>query len=226
MHLFLLLPPLTFLCPLLAFSVSVTFRLSSRWHFAQIAGDFYQTCTNLPPGTCCQARDVQHAFFRRERFGNHLGQVFEGFRTAAWTHLAPLDIAALWQQHGELRGCSGTPLSTIIGPGPWLYPVEGDSDVYITGASYIKLPQRLPDPGDQDSRWLEAEGILGLVSGGRMWTAPNAGPSLIQRIAAMVTPRGGSSKSRRRGIMSLEKGWPFAQPPRRRRKPQGARFIR
>lgn len=134
------------------------------------------------------------------------------YRVAQWVGLQVLDIAAVWQPQGTKVGCSGTPLDTTTGPGSWRYPAEGDSNTMITGASYIKLPLKFPT--NEEAPFLEAEGILGLITGGGKWVTKQAGSSLLQEAAkAALLGFGGSRTRRRRGIISKDEGYVLAQPP-------------
>ena len=137
---------------------------------------------------------------------------FRNYRVARFEGLAILDIAAVWQPQGSTGGCSGTPRDTTIGPGNWRYPDVGDSDVTLTGGSYIKLPTSIPK--GQSAPMLEAQGILGLITGGGKWVSKQAGSTLLQQAArAALLLAAGSQGHQRRGIRSKDKGVVFAQPP-------------
>lgn len=125
-----------------------------------------------------------------------------------------MDIAAVWQPQGTTGGCSGTPRDTRPGPGEYRYPAEGSSDVVLTGASYIKLPNHR-QPEGQTVPIMEAQGILGLITGGGKYVSKSAGSSLLQRMMSAQSGLQGSAGlgMRRRGIRSPDKGVVFAQPP-------------
>ncbi|KAL8897430.1 MAG: hypothetical protein Q9192_002574 [Flavoplaca navasiana] len=66
-------------------------------------------------------------------------------------------------------------------PGPsqmWGEPDVAGSLTPATGASYIDLPTALP-PEEKVSRWLDAQGILGLVWGGGKWFSSPAASRLL-----------------------------------------------
>lgn len=165
-----------------------------------------QSCTNLQPGLCCQ---------QRLPGGNR------GFRYASFENLEPLDIAAAWQPQGSSSGCSGRPVGTGSGPGSWQFPLRSDPAVAITGASYIRLPQSIRD-NRVSVPMREAQGILGLITGGTGWLSQLASPSVRQQASNAAVGLGSSLKSlglrkrselTRRGIVSKDKGVVIAQPP-------------
>lgn len=83
----------------------------------------------------------------------------------------------------------------------------------LTGASYIRLPDSIPK--DQNAPMMEAQGILGLITGGGNYIDKKAGGSLLQRmLSAQSGLQGGSIGGRwRRSIRSPNQGIVFAQPP-------------
>ena len=87
----------------------------------------------------------------------------------------------------------------------------------LTGGSYIKLPTQLPKDPEARAPMLEAQGILGLITGGGQYVTNKAGNRLLQQAAraALALHGGGSGgqRRRRRGIRSKDKGVVFAQPP-------------
>ena len=213
--------PLTFcLLPLLAQAVTVTLQLSAYHANPMMAMMNAQTCTNLPPGRCCQGRPPP-AFMQGLAPDSPPSP---DYRSAQWAGLQLLDIAAVWQPRGNNAGCSGTPVATHAialpsQPDHWRYPTFGDSDVMLSGASYIRVPQTLPKDGDAAS-WLEAEGILGLVTGGGKYISKKVGSPLLQQAAAealRLWGGGGSHKFRRRDIRAGfnmgHEGVVYAQPP-------------
>lgn len=89
----------------------------------------------------------------------------------------------------------------------------GQAGVILTGASYIRLPQG-GEPRDTDAPWLEAEGVLGLVTGGGEWVSKGAGATAKGRISSWRTLIYGLSRRRKRGVFRGEQGLVLAQPPR------------
>ena len=79
----------------------------------------------------------------------------------------------------------------------------------LTGASYVKLPEFIPK--GQTAPMMEAQGILGLITGGGNYIDKKVGGSLLQRmLAAQSGLQGGTW---RRSIRSPNHGVVFAQPP-------------
>ena len=96
-----------------------------------------------------------------------------------------MDVATVWQRsarNGPYDGCSGISLATATGPGGWVYPLayDIDSQVPITGASYIKMP--LVKPTDKEAPWLHAQGIFGLVTGKWIWTDGRVNEAAVARM--------------------------------------------
>ncbi|KAL9599933.1 MAG: hypothetical protein Q9219_003495 [cf. Caloplaca sp. 3 TL-2023] len=173
-----------------------------------------QVCTSLRPGDCCFRRNLGAAIgiLRGGGGGGDGGlpvQDTHEYRQVQWQGLEALDIAFVWQPQGQQGGCSGRPADSKTGPGAWRYPQGGgDSAVPITGASYVKLPTRLPDKATARVPWMEMQGIVGLVSGGRMWNTPQAtGTSLLLQMEAAKALAGGGGGRRRRGKRDLGAGW-------------------
>lgn len=171
-----------------------------------IVSSVAQFCTNLRPGQCCQ---------QRLPGGNR------GFHYANFQNLEPLDIAAAWQPRGSASGCSGTPVGTGSGPGSWRFPLRSSPTVVITGASYIRLPQSIQD-NRVSTPMREAQGILGLITGGTGWLSQLASPGARQQASNAAAGLGSSLGSlglrkrwelTRRGIVSKDKGVVIAQPP-------------
>lgn len=210
---------LLFYLPLITQAVTVTLSYvpfpepaAANQPMPTIMGQF---CTNLRPGLCCQER----------RPGGN-----QGFRYASFHNLEPLDIAAAWQPQdstsrqpqGSTSGYSGTPVGTGSGPGSWKFPSRNNREVLtITGASYIRLPTSIRE--DRVSMPMrEAQGILGLITGGTGWVSQLASPSVRQQASNAALGLGSSlgslglrkrSELTRRGIVSKDKGAVIAQPP-------------
>ncbi|KAI4235761.1 MAG: hypothetical protein LQ349_002946 [Xanthoria aureola] len=169
------------------------------------------TCPDIPPGQCCHAPQHLHMLGSSINFSN----------------LQITDIAAVWAARtimdhyttqAVVRGCSGTVTASEPGPGDWSWRATADVlkewQSRAVGASYITLPATLP-PNASTSKWLMAEGLLGLVWGGGKWFASPAAQSLLG-------PRGSLTKKRTiapRGIRWASKGNVYALPPLRGRFP-------
>ncbi|KAI4264259.1 MAG: hypothetical protein L6R42_000624 [Xanthoria sp. 1 TBL-2021] len=168
------------------------------------------TCPNIPPGQCCQAPRHLHMLGSSINFSN----------------LHIMDIAAVWAARSimnhhttqaVIRGCSGTVTASGPGPGDWSWRATADVlkdwQSRAVGASYITLPATLP-PDPSTSKWLMAEGLLGLVWGGGKWFASPAAQDLLGRRDSITSRRAAP-----RGIRSALKGNVYARPPLRGRFP-------
>lgn len=160
--------------PLLTYAVKVRLSFGMDDRSLPAAGSFFfaQTCRDLRPGMCCQAwprRDLARSWSSGELFRHH-------YPVAEWTGLESFDIAAVWQprygtetSESDRWGCGGIVAATKPGPGNWRYEV--DFNIYenekLSGASYFRVPQG--QPKNKEAPWLEAQGILGLVTRGGEW---------------------------------------------------------
>ncbi|KAL8640239.1 MAG: hypothetical protein Q9228_002814 [Teloschistes exilis] len=152
------------------------------YHNGQIS-----TCESLRPGECC--RTIPPELVIRPQPPYPLLVIVDGLLT--------LDIAAIWEASEGQNGCSGVPSYTTVGPGTVR---RLNSDIpysKFTGASYVRLPPRLP-PDEKASAWLSAEGMLGLVWGDGSWLAA-----------------GWSGIKKKRGIISSQHGTAYCRPPLR-----------
>lgn len=222
-----LLPSLFLLIsPLLA--VDITLRFSDNHPFPAMVQMQAQVCRDIPPGRCCQSRPMPPQGPMAAPYP------FQNYRVAEFSHLQPMDIASTWIPQGDVGGCSGVPIATRPGPGYWKFPDNGNSPNIITGGSYLRLPTRLPQ-GPGQSAMLEAEGILGTLTGGGRWISNSATRNILQEAAnAALGLKPGSKKRHwiqehmlvagvgvmrrsnwveKRGIIKGEKGYLWAQPP-------------
>lgn len=142
-------------------------------------------CEDIPPGICCIAIT----------FGNYC--YFNPFNPTSvrFDNLLVNDVATIWGLRNgipdpdPIRDCSGTLIETRTGMvGSWYYPAPGAQRAY--GASYIRLPLKLP-PDKSESRWLELEGMLGLVWGGGKWFAQGAETVVGQGVGLRKRRKGG-----------------------------------
>ena len=161
-------------------AVSVTLRYGDEHPNPLLANQMAQHCNNLRPGRCCQPRPIHIVPGLGDLLGNGAPNApFRNFRVAQFTGLEPLDIASVWQPQGTTGACSGVPRETTHGPGDWRYPAEGSADVILSGGSYIKLPTQLPKNPRSRAPMLEAQGILGLITGGGQYVTAKAGNALV-----------------------------------------------
>ena len=166
-----------------------------------------QTCHDLPPGQCCRSLPVA--------FNNYMNPFNPG--AVDFHNLLPMDVAAVWARRGNIIGCSGIPIETRAGPGPWYFDSTGDRRAY--GGSYVRLPVALP-PDETEANWLTAEGLLGLVWGGGKWFAKEVEMAGV----------GGSVGVKRRGVVSARKGTAYVRGPTRWKWPDevmvnGTRYV-
>ncbi|KAL8684873.1 MAG: hypothetical protein Q9224_006090, partial [Gallowayella concinna] len=173
----------------------------------------YQMCSDHPPGVCCQGRIMP--------FGVPGQPPFQNYRIAHFFGLTPLDIGAVyqpregvnWQPGVQYNGCSGRPVGSKGGPGDWRHPEQGNSNILLSGASYLRLPQGAP-ANENEAAWAEAEGILGMVTGQTRWvarSASNMAQSLIAQAEAAL--KGGGGSLPKRDIRSREQGTVVAKTP-------------
>ena len=133
------------------------------------------TCTNFPPGWCCKNPSPRHS-------GSGASQVGLGFDrdypfAVSFEHLQPRHLAALYMPWNDQSDCDhNPPVKTRSGPGSFVIPSnrnvgEGGSPEWISGASYIQLPNKVPVTVSE-SEQMALQGLLGLRSAGKSWTAP------------------------------------------------------
>ena len=147
----------------------------------------HQRCTAIRPGVCCVAPVLHHP---------------PGYATFAEIHnLLVSDIGILWEAQSGLAGCAGIPVRTQTGPGG----VRGLHYTGFSGASYIRLPRGAPPAADgTTSAWLDAEGLLGLVTGYGHWFSTRVKPGTLP----------GTQRKRRRGVIAGQPGTVYSGPPR------------
>ena len=170
-------------------------------------------CEDIPPGVCCKAITLPNYCY------------FNPFNPTStrFDHLLVYDIAAVWGLRNGIRDCSGTLIETRSGTvGSWYYPAPGAQRAY--GASYIRFPSKLP-PVKGESRWLEVEGMLGLVWGGGKWFAQGAETAIGQGVGLRKRRGGG------RRIVSGAEGTAYLRGPQSWRWPDlivvnGTRYSR
>ena len=151
--------------PLLTYTVKVRLSYGMDDDYLPNQGSmfFAEECSDLRPGKCCQAWSRWGIRFFRPHYP-----------VAEWTGLESFDIAAVWQprygagtSRSDQEGCGGVVAATKPGPGNWRYELNIFEIVKVSGASYFRVPQG--QPKNKEASWLEAQGILGLVTGGGEW---------------------------------------------------------
>ena len=79
-------------------------------------------------------------------------------------------------------GCTGTPTARFSGPGIWVHTVPSIGDYRFDAefhelffsASWVDLRTRFP-PGSADTRYLQWQGVKGLIWGKNIWSAASDG---------------------------------------------------
>ncbi|KAL8764769.1 MAG: hypothetical protein Q9194_006854 [Teloschistes cf. exilis] len=187
------------------YQVDVTFAAGSPWGPHDIERT---TCLDILPGQCCQ-----HYVYAQT-----IAVTFDGLQVG--------DVSVAWgrrtTQVAMIGQCTGIVLQTGAGPGTWNYNwAHSYDDVYSfgpSGASYIRLPPRLP-PGQAEADWLNVEGLKALVWGGGKWVVSGGasgilGPRSNDDAEMMMMMRPQISKNR-----ALYSGGRFYASP-----PPGTRF--
>ncbi|KAL8819422.1 MAG: hypothetical protein Q9223_002134 [Gallowayella weberi] len=166
------------------------------------------TCTNLPPGYCCQT--PTYNTFQAPEPIHTPPQTFPLAVRVTW--LLPNQVAGIYTTDGDRSGCSKMPpFRTFMGPGSWYIP--NLSLQPVSGASYVVLPKLLP-VDTTTSEHLAAEGLLGLHSADKQWTAPGVSAQALFR-----TIPGPSGLKSRRSTIRGQRGMAYIGPPPRSRFP-------
>ncbi|KAL8807080.1 MAG: hypothetical protein Q9182_000913 [Xanthomendoza sp. 2 TL-2023] len=166
------------------------------------------TCTNLPPGYCCQTPTFN--VYQPAVPIRYPPQTFPlGIRI---TSLLANHVAGIYTIDGLRSACSNMPpFRTFMGPGSWYVP--NSSLQPITGVSYVVLPKVMP-VDTTTSEYLAAEGLLGLHSAGKQWTAPGVSPQSF-----FGTIPGSSGLKSRRSTIRGQRGMAYIGAPPRSRLP-------
>ena len=135
------------------------------------------TCTNIPPGECCKP----HA---------EILSTLRGFgsTTVMTSWLQASQLAAAWTAgasstlYSNVIECAGIPAVRYFGPGILLRTVpaledfrfDADHEELLFAASWIDLRTRFP-PGSSETRYLQWQGVRGLIWGKNTWSAASDG---------------------------------------------------
>ncbi|KAI4233278.1 MAG: hypothetical protein L6R40_007116 [Gallowayella cf. fulva] len=131
------------------------------------------TCTNIPPGYCCQTPTYNP-------LSTHPPPTQAFPLSIQIHHLQPRHLASIYLGLPLRLACTNTPPHTTI-RGPGSFHIPNPSHHPITGASYIFLPYTFPLDATV-SEYLAVEGLLGLQAGDKQWTAPGVSPQALFRI--------------------------------------------
>ena len=138
-------------------------------------------CTSILPGECCKPpREVLSS----------LGDIGSG--VTKFSNLLDDQFGAGWgangHDHGDIPNCEGLPILRVFGPtGPWerviynpplppdsLDMPDGEPHEIVFAASWVDLRTRFP-PDFASSRYLQYQGVGGLVLGKDRWSAASDG---------------------------------------------------
>ena len=131
-------------------------------------------CEDIPAGECCKAHSQITATLR------HVGT-----STSIAGTLRADQMVAGWSvsmSNPTSFECVGRPIARYFGPGIWVYSVPSATDVrfdadiheLIYAASWVDLRTRFP-PGSSETRYLQWQGVRGLVWGKNTWSAASDG---------------------------------------------------
>ena len=113
-------------------------------------------------------------------------------------------MAAIWSPvvpDSSGVGCTGAPTERFFGPGIWVHTVPSIGDYRFDAelhelffsASWVDLRTRFP-PGSADTRYLQWQGVKGLIWGKNIWSAASDGIPFPKRSKDLKTndwtPRG------------------------------------
>lgn len=135
------------------------------------------TCTNIPPGECCKPHAVLLPTLRG--FGS---------TTVVTSYLQANQLAAAWTADSSstlslnVIECAGIPAVRYSGPGILLRTVPALEDLrfdaaheeLLFAASWVDLRTRFP-PGSSETRYLQWQGVRGLIWGKNTWSAASEG---------------------------------------------------
>lgn len=132
------------------------------------------TCANLPPGECCKPHASVLPTLRDV-----------GTTMVLTSQLQVNQLAAAWNPGASDSNsveCAGIPAVRKFGPGilTQAVPVLSDARIYadfdelLFAASWVDLRTRFP-PGTSETRYLQWQGVKGLIWGKDVWSAASDG---------------------------------------------------
>ena len=155
-------------------SLSFLYRELPRAHLPPSRSRVTYTCEGIPAGECCKAHAQIIATLR------HMGSS----TSVAGTLLAD-QLVAGWNpsmSNPTSFECAGRPIARHFGPGIWVHSIpsatdarfDADFNELIYAASWVDLRTRFP-PGSLETRYLQWQGVRGLVWGQNTWSAASDG---------------------------------------------------
>ena len=165
---------------------------------------------NVSPGDCCKPTPWMVPSTRLFRAGE---TTFYGLRHqqfgAGW--------AATGFDHSDILNCTGTPIMRVFGPSsrdddmivaynpPWGMDEPGYPQNVVFAAAWIDLRTRFP-PNSAATRYLQWQGVKGLVWGSNTWSAASDG---------IPFPKKKRNRRRKKLNGFAEQGTAYISEPRR-----------
>ena len=167
--------------------------ISIRWHTAdpdEQEDVVEAVCRDIPPGECCKpSLDVVPTLHGIAFSSTKIHRLLESQFAAAW--------GAKGRNYEDIPTCTGAPILRVFGPRP-IYgllkyhpplPLDsmdmpvGEPHEIIFAASWVDLRTRFP-PDSATSRYLQYQGVGGLILGKDRWSAASDGISFPKRSRA------------------------------------------
>lgn len=167
--------------------------ISIRWHTDdpdEQEDRVEAVCTSIPPGECCKPSREDVPILHGIAFSSTMIHgLLEGQFAAAWGAKGP--------NYEDIPTCTGAPILRVFGPSPIFgvlkyhppLPLDsmdmpvGEPHEIIFAASWVDLRTRFP-PDFASSRYLQYQGIGGLILGKDRWSAASDGIPFPKRSRA------------------------------------------
>ena len=155
-------------------SLSFLYRELPQAHLPPSRNRLTYTCEDIPVGECCKAHSQIIATLRGVGTSTTIAGTLQADQMVAGWSL-PLSNPTSFE-------CAGRPIARHFGPGIWVHAVPSISDIrfdanineLIYAASWVDLRTRFP-PGSSETRYLQWQGVRGLVWGKNTWSAASDG---------------------------------------------------
>ena len=155
-------------------SLSFLYRDLPQAHLPPSRSRVTYTCDDIPAGECCKAHAEIIATLRNV-----------GTSTSIAATLLTDQMAAGWglsTSNPTSFECVGSPIARYFGPGIWVHSIpsirdvrfDADANELVYAASWVDLRTRFP-PGSAETRYLQWQGVRGLVWGKNTWSAASDG---------------------------------------------------
>lgn len=155
-------------------SLSLLYRDLPQAHYPPSRSRVTYTCEDIPAGECCKAHPQIIATLRNVGTSTSVaGTLRVDQMVAGWS---------LSMSNPTSFECVGRPIARYFGPGIWVHSVPSARDVrfdasineLVYAASWVDLRTRFP-PGSSEARYLQWQGVRGLVWGKNTWSAASDG---------------------------------------------------